>query len=219
MQAIETTIPRDELHAAARRTAETLGGSSARYRNLITTFLDLADLDSACAVADHCSVLYCGDVRLLSSVFQAYAFAFRLEDAMAVAREGLKLMKHVPGVREDAFDTRPFEQLMLLRDEHGYTNAALKQIFEAAVAVLLEAGAGPLRFSRMPLPDGSFTHFFHIHRSIEECARLDWLIAERLVERFDRNGSEFMILSCLPMRTYHELNLGRKGGAHAAYGH
>lgn len=182
--------------------------SPALHINLITTFLNLAALDEAARVADRCVGRFKGDLQVLTAMLLAYAYAFRLEDALVICHECDGLRAHVSGSKACSAASVAIEDLMRLRDEHGYAEASLKEIFNAAVAVLMEAGAGPLRFSRSFVPDGSVLHHFHVDRSVEACAELDWAIAEHLAGRFDRTGSELMSLTCLPLSTYHDVQPG-----------
>ncbi|NYH99603.1 hypothetical protein [Cupriavidus plantarum] len=190
---------------AARNAMHANPVSPALLVNLISTFLDLGKLDDAALVADRYRNSFKGDRSVLTAMLLAYAYAFRLEDALEVCRECDVLRDHAPGFHACSAASVAVGDLMRLRDEHGYTGDTLKGIFNAAVDVLIEAGASPLRFSRAVVPDGSVMHHFHVDRSLEQCAALDCAIAERLGERFERTGLELMSLTCLPLSTYHDL--------------
>lgn len=201
-------MDRDGALDAARNAVHMNPVSPALHINLISTFLHLAEIDAAAKVADRCRGRFRGDLQVLTAMLLAYVYAFRFEDALAVCQEGSGRRDHAPRFNACAFDTSVVENLMRLRDEHGYTEATLQEVFNVAVGVLVDAGAGPLRFSRAIMPDGSVMHHFHVDRSVKECAALDWAIADRLVERFDKTGSELMSLCCLPVTTYHDLQPG-----------
>ncbi|TWG79631.1 hypothetical protein L602_000600000310 [Cupriavidus gilardii J11] len=174
--------------------------------NLLTTLLNLADIDAATALADRSIELAKGNVRLLTAIASTYVTAFRAEDAVRVIEEASKVAEHVPGY-SGALGTKALKAACALRALHGYGDAELRELFKTAVTVLREFdGVGPLRYTNVTSDEGSVMHHFHVMQTAEVCAELDWRIADRLVENFERAGEEVLTFSCLPLGAYFDLN-------------
>lgn len=214
--AMARTLRRDTdgALAAARNSAWLRPDDGLLQVNLLTTFLNLADIQSASALADRAFANARGNVRLLSAIASTYCCSFRFADAIRVAKEAGEAAEHVPGY-ENQFGTAALESFVRAREAAGYQEDELRELFLATVRVLREFdGIGPLRYTNIVTDDGPVVHYFHMAQSAEHCAELDWLIADRLAENFERSGVEVLSLSCLPFGAYFEMNrLAEEGHA------
>jgi hypothetical protein len=81
----------------------------------------------------------------------------------------------------------------------GLTDADLAARLKVAVSVLVDRGHPMWRNSRNLLRDGSLIYSFHIEASPEDCAELNFDIADALVDSFADPSAEFLSISCRPL--------------------
>lgn len=88
---------------------------------------------------------------------------------------------------------------------NNFTDSDNAERLKAAYAALRDESYDVWRTSRNILDDGSTLYFMHVKADADQCAMLNFSIADRLVEQFDDPGSEVVSFACRPVTDLPEL--------------
>lgn len=173
--------------------------------NLLAALQNLGEIREAGSLADEWRNRATGDPHLLSALCTAYKSAYRAEDSLQILAE-LSALKPASRSADSALLQKALARSIEARAIEGYSRQDMQDRLRFAIDVMREEGlAYLLRHCHWILQDGSSAHTFFVDASLERCAALDWLIIDRVVERFERAGGEVMSFRCLPVDAYFDM--------------
>ena len=122
----------------------------------------------------------------------------QVSDYFKYVEQYLKLM-----VNEETNISSALNASMLLlkrtMEDRSIPQQHLIELLETAAKAVLDKGVEILNSTGLILTDGTGIHYFYLNKTMEECSKLDWVIADALVENFDDSGMDYLSIACRPI--------------------
>ncbi|UXC37322.1 hypothetical protein [Cupriavidus gilardii] len=173
--------------------------------NMCFSYGNVGDFETAAREADILCRMAPDTIAALEAAIMAYETNFQFDKAFDAIEMLERVSVNNPSRRNSFVSPVLVRRTVELLGKHGYTEQDLRDRVGLAVDTLRDLdGVGPVRTGCRFQEDGSLRVQLSIKGTMAECAEVDFVIAERLAERFERMAAEVLSIEAMPLSVYYE---------------
>jgi len=171
--------------------------------NVLSILVAAVEVDEAISLIKQMSANHNGDIEIIrtliikSADLLQYEHVYQLFEILDAI--SLNLAPNVYLRRPST--KRSYEAMKTF----GLIDSSAANLLKEALKALKQENHDVWRTSRSILRDGSILFFLHIRADADQCAMLNFSIADRLVEKFENPAAEFISFLCRPLADVSEI--------------
>jgi tetratricopeptide (TPR) repeat protein len=188
---------------AANNVLRLAPGDAIAQSNVLSLKIATMEIDEAISMLEKMTSELRDDVHIIRTLIIKSADMLQYETAVKLYAVIDKLLVNDSSSK---YLRRPLiERACAAMKRNNLSDSDSAERLKAAYGALRDESYGVWRTSRTILNDGTTLYFMHIKADADQCALLNFSIADRLVEQFEDPGSEVISFACRPVTDLPEL--------------